>query len=197
MFGYTVGEAIGKPMTILMPTDRHDEERVILERIRRRERVDHHEAVRRRFQRNNRLRWQFSLERLRWKFSLKRERSNMRRLTCCGAVACLAFAIPEPAAVAPLGVKPQAKAPLHLTDSQRQQVVRALNEKDTDDALPSGFHPAPGAAVPSQKRLPLYALPRPLIYYIPVLKQYYYAKLPKNVLIVDPMTRRVVDIIAR
>jgi hypothetical protein len=40
MFGYTVGEAMGKPMTILMPTDRHDEERVILERIRRRERVD-------------------------------------------------------------------------------------------------------------------------------------------------------------
>jgi len=29
------------------------------------------------------------------------------------------------------------------------------------------------------------------------LKQYYYAKLPKNVLIVDPMTRKVVDVIAR
>jgi PAS domain S-box-containing protein len=46
MFGYAVDEAIGKPITILIPTDRHDEERAILERIRRGERVDHYEAVR-------------------------------------------------------------------------------------------------------------------------------------------------------
>jgi len=52
-------------------------------------------------------------------------------------------------------------------------------------------------ALPSQKKLPLHPLPRPLVYQVPVLKQYYYAKLPSNVLIVDPMTRKVVDVIAR
>jgi hypothetical protein len=124
----------------------------------------------------------------------------MQRLAYCGVVACLIFAIQEPAAASALSearARQQAKAPLQLTDSQRQQVVQAVNQKATDDTLPSGFHPATGAEVPSQKKLPLHPLPRPLIYHIPVLKQYYYAKLPKNVLIVDPMTRKVVNVIAR
>jgi PAS domain S-box-containing protein len=40
LFGYTAEEAVGKPVTILIPTDRHDEERVILERVRRGESVE-------------------------------------------------------------------------------------------------------------------------------------------------------------
>jgi HWE histidine kinase/PAS domain-containing protein len=39
-------EAVGKPITILIPPDRHDEEPTILERIRRGERVEHFETVR-------------------------------------------------------------------------------------------------------------------------------------------------------
>ena len=46
MFGYTAEEAVGKPITILIPPDRHHEERMILERIRRGERIDHYETVR-------------------------------------------------------------------------------------------------------------------------------------------------------
>ena len=45
LFGYKAGEMIGRPITILIPHDRHDEEREILGRIRRGEHV-HHEAVR-------------------------------------------------------------------------------------------------------------------------------------------------------
>ena len=37
---------VGKPITILIPPDRHDEEPSILERIRRGERVEHFETVR-------------------------------------------------------------------------------------------------------------------------------------------------------
>jgi PAS domain S-box-containing protein len=48
VFGYTAGEAIGQPITIVIPQDRQDEERVILTRIRRGERIDHFEAVRQR-----------------------------------------------------------------------------------------------------------------------------------------------------
>ena len=48
LFGYTPAEAIGKSISILIPPDRRDEERAILERIRRGERVDHYETVRRR-----------------------------------------------------------------------------------------------------------------------------------------------------
>lgn len=48
LFGYQAGEAIGSPVTILMPDDRLDEEPRILERIRRGERIDHFETTRRR-----------------------------------------------------------------------------------------------------------------------------------------------------
>ena len=48
LFGYLAEEVIGKPITILIPADRREEERDILERIRRGERVDHFETVRQR-----------------------------------------------------------------------------------------------------------------------------------------------------
>ncbi len=48
VFGYTADEAIGKPVTILMPPERVNEEPGILARIRRGEAVDHYETVRRR-----------------------------------------------------------------------------------------------------------------------------------------------------
>ena len=48
IFGYAAREVIGQSVTILVPPDRVDELRGILERIRRGERVDHFETVRRR-----------------------------------------------------------------------------------------------------------------------------------------------------
>jgi PAS domain S-box-containing protein len=48
LFGYTSQEAVGKPVTILIPPSRHDEEPRILERIRRGERTEHYETVRQR-----------------------------------------------------------------------------------------------------------------------------------------------------
>jgi PAS domain S-box-containing protein len=48
VFGYAAGEAVGQPITIVIPKDREDEERTILTRIRRGERIDHFETVRQR-----------------------------------------------------------------------------------------------------------------------------------------------------
>jgi PAS domain S-box-containing protein len=48
LFGYTAEEAIGQPVTLLIPADRPDEEPGILARIRRGERVDHYETIRQR-----------------------------------------------------------------------------------------------------------------------------------------------------
>jgi PAS domain S-box-containing protein len=48
LFGYTAEETIGKPVTILIPEERHGEEPNILARIRRGERIDHYETVRQR-----------------------------------------------------------------------------------------------------------------------------------------------------
>lgn len=46
IFGYTAAETIGRPVTMLIPLDRHDEEPDILARIRRGEHVDHYETIR-------------------------------------------------------------------------------------------------------------------------------------------------------
>jgi PAS domain S-box-containing protein len=48
LFGYAADEIVGKPVTVLIPTDRHDEEPGILQRIARGERIEHYETVRRR-----------------------------------------------------------------------------------------------------------------------------------------------------
>lgn len=50
IFGYTAEEAIGEPITIVIPQGRQDEERAILTRIRRGERIDHFETLRQRKQ---------------------------------------------------------------------------------------------------------------------------------------------------
>jgi PAS domain S-box-containing protein len=45
-FGYTAEEAVGRPATILIPADHHDEEPAILARLRAGERIEHYETVR-------------------------------------------------------------------------------------------------------------------------------------------------------
>jgi PAS domain S-box-containing protein len=48
LYGYTVDEAVDRPITMLIPADRQNEELAIIERIKRGERIDHYETVRRR-----------------------------------------------------------------------------------------------------------------------------------------------------
>jgi len=48
LFGYKAEEIMGKSVTILIPPDRLDEEPQIIERVRRGERIDHFDTVRRR-----------------------------------------------------------------------------------------------------------------------------------------------------
>lgn len=48
LFGYSADEVVGRPITMLIPEDRLDEEPAILARINAGERVDHFETVRRR-----------------------------------------------------------------------------------------------------------------------------------------------------
>lgn len=48
MFGYTSNEAVGQSITLIIPEDRLEEEKSIVERIKRGERIQHFETVRRR-----------------------------------------------------------------------------------------------------------------------------------------------------
>jgi PAS domain S-box-containing protein len=46
LFGYSADEAIGQPITLVIPPDRHEEEKSILARLRLGERLEHFETVR-------------------------------------------------------------------------------------------------------------------------------------------------------
>ena len=46
LFGYAAEEAVGQPVTLIIPADRVQEEQEILQRLRRGERIDHFETVR-------------------------------------------------------------------------------------------------------------------------------------------------------
>jgi PAS domain S-box-containing protein len=46
LFGYTAQEVVGRPVLILIPPEHHDEERYILDRLQRGERIEHFETVR-------------------------------------------------------------------------------------------------------------------------------------------------------
>jgi PAS domain S-box-containing protein len=48
VFGYSAGEVVGQPITMVIPEDRQSEEREVLTRIGRGERIDHYETVRQR-----------------------------------------------------------------------------------------------------------------------------------------------------
>src|SRR6266487_4163869 len=48
LFGYGAGEIIGKPITVLIPPDRHNQELEIMERLRRGERIVRYETAHRR-----------------------------------------------------------------------------------------------------------------------------------------------------
>ena len=88
--------------------------------------------------------------------------------------------------------------PLHLTDVQRGKIQDALKSEDTEvsfqpkSAAPSAsFNPSLGAKIPSG--LKPQALPISVAAQMPPLKRYAYLKFKHNVLIVDPMTRRIED----
>jgi hypothetical protein len=89
--------------------------------------------------------------------------------------------------------------PLALSDADHAKIAQAVSAKDTEVTFTlkatkaaKSYQPAVGAAIP--KQLKPHPLPRPLVNEMPALKQYTYLKLKHQVLIVDPMTRKVVDL---
>jgi hypothetical protein len=108
------------------------------------------------------------------------------RLLILALLAILAVAAPaaaeSPAPSNTVAGEVPPKPPLKLTDEQKNKVAQAINGQDTLAKLPAGFTPAIGARAPSEDAVPEYPLPRPLVYEVPVLKQYYYAQLADQVL---------------
>jgi len=90
--------------------------------------------------------------------------------------------------------------PLALSDAQRARIRSVLAGKNTSVsfALKSAksaqsFQPSIGAKIPTGLK-PL-AFPPPLISEMPELKRYAYLKFKTETLIVNPMTKKIVDIL--
>jgi hypothetical protein len=88
--------------------------------------------------------------------------------------------------------------PLALSQAQRARIREALSSQDTEVSFglkgaksAESFEPSVGAKLPNA--LKIHPLPRPLIYRIQPLKRYTYIKFKHQVLIVNPMTRKIVD----
>jgi hypothetical protein len=88
--------------------------------------------------------------------------------------------------------------PLKLSDAQRSQIQQALRSENTEVTFgmkttkpTESFNPTVGAKLPTA--LKPHTLPAPLIYEMPELKRYTYVKFKHQVLIINPMTRQIVD----
>ena len=88
--------------------------------------------------------------------------------------------------------------PLQLTDAQRAKIKQVLSGKDSEVSFllkttktAKSFDAKVGEKLPSG--LKEHALPQPLISEMPDLKRYAYLKFKQQVLIVNPMTHKIVD----
>ena len=97
----------------------------------------------------------------------------------------------------PQNVKPPA---LNLSDQDRQKIREAVTKKNDQIAsskkatqAEKDFKPVVGAKVPAGFAKKGDALPQDLVRQIPALKEYSYLVYNNQIMIVDPMSKKVVD----
>lgn len=83
---------------------------------------------------------------------------------------------------------------LSLTTAQEKMAWRDIS-KGTSQRTPSNFSASVGITVPSG--ITLRPIPRKVASQLPTLKPYQYARLPNELLIVNPTDKKIVDVINR
>ena len=82
---------------------------------------------------------------------------------------------------------------LKLTAAQKQTIYSSISSQKQKETAPPTFHMAVGVAVPGS--IELQPLPKTIVDLIPELKDYQYAMVANQVLLVDPKNKQVVEII--
>ncbi|HEY6023249.1 MAG TPA: hypothetical protein VIV34_03625 [Pseudolabrys sp.] len=118
----------------------------------------------------------------------------------CGAATALALlssaALADDKTLDPNGITVDASRPqLQLSDQQRAAIQDALETVNTEQKTPPKFEAKVGEAVPLTMTLDV--MPESLIQREPSLKQYGYAKLAKDVLVIDPMKKTIIAVLPR
>ena len=88
-----------------------------------------------------------------------------------------------------------AKDNLSLTPAQEKLAWRDLSKQGASQKAPSNFSASSGTTVPND--VTLRPIPRSVASQLPVLKPYEYARLPNEILIVNPTDKKIVDVINR
>jgi len=123
----------------------------------------------------------------------------MRMKFCLAAVALLLLGGPVPAAAqgqpAHPGTEtnPAAVRDLKLTAAQKHTIYSSISSQKQRETAPPTFQAAVGAVVPGS--VELQSLPKTILDLIPELKNYEYAMVANQVLLVDPKSKQVVEII--
>jgi hypothetical protein len=84
---------------------------------------------------------------------------------------------------------------LNLTTAQQKEIWQGVSQQASKATAPADFKPVIGAAAPSS--IKLQPLPTKVASEVPAVKSYDFAMLQNQVLIVDPSSRKIVDIVNR
>jgi hypothetical protein len=124
------------------------------------------------------------------------------RIVCAGAFSLALMSIaagqsgpPLPAMPSTGGVSPVTQSQGGaLTPEQKTAIANAVRQSDRKVAAPPGVSAQVGAELPAA--LELYILPDTTLAQIPAAKLYKYTMVDNRVVLVDPTTMRVVDILS-
>jgi len=87
------------------------------------------------------------------------------------------------------------RAPLQVSEAQQGVIRDGLVAEHTQQKTPDGFQPKVGDALP--KIMKVDVMPQDLIRREPSLKEYGYAKTASDILVLDPMTKKIIAVVPR
>jgi len=88
---------------------------------------------------------------------------------------------------------PAAMPDLKLSVEQRQTIYSSISNQRQKETAPPNFQAAVGAVVPTS--IETQQLPKTIVELMPALKDYEFAMVANQVLLVDPKTKQVIEII--
>ena len=84
---------------------------------------------------------------------------------------------------------------LNLTTAQRHEIWQSVDKPAMKQTAPAGFKATVGEAAPSS--IKLQPLPSDVSKQVPAVKSYDFAMVQNQVLIVDPSSKKIVDIVTQ
>jgi Protein of unknown function (DUF1236) len=112
-----------------------------------------------------------------------------------GMIALALVASTSVAAAAGMASSAASSEHLNLSTAQQKDIWQGVSKQAATETTPADFKPTLGAVAPSS--IKLQPLPTKVSNEVPAVKPYDYAMLHDQVLIVDPSSRKIVDIVNR